>query len=1116
MNILHLSDLHFRRKDDVEILYTQLADDLKHNLKSTKIDLLILSGDIANVADPEEYGSAENFIKKLSREFSIRKKQIVIVPGNHDIDWTASRQSYQIMQKIGYDGPNDSWNIFANGDYIEVADLNRYKLRLKNFSDFYKRVTGHMYPQEIEEQATLHHLPEYNILVLGLNSAWQLDHNQPGRASINANAISRAMTEVRTKDFSNCLKIAVWHHPLQSSSEDRIKDPSFLQRLALNGFRLAMHGHVHKANTTQFLYDVAINGRKIDIICAGTFGAPGNQLAGGTPHQYNFLEVNDAKITVNTRRKVDLYGAWSADANWTHGAGENPLPYYVIQTKPPSAEPPHEEIKPICILPKFQPDFIGFEIELREIKKTLQDENLIIIHGNGGTGKTRIALEFAKKNFEHYSHGVCFVALDRILKAEDVPAAIARALSIKENSRNPISQQLLRYLEEKQMLIILDSFEHLVNGAGFVVDLLVKCPEIKIIITSRVMLSPAFPHIQITSLNYPRPNPPDGDIPPATWERKTLMTKKLSQFDAVKLFISIAKNKDIRFAINPVNAASIAEICYRLEGLALAVELAAAVVNRFPNEGDLLRNLSYHLLNSHIRDTTGQLMTMKSVIDWSYGRLDNEDQKVLFQQLSVFRGGFTSSSAKEVYNDGTISIGELEAHLIALQNANLLYIDRTTFERPRYKMHELIREYALSLIKNKNQVNELQMRHAKHFLKLAELAEKKITSSHRGNWLDRLDDEHANFRAAIDFCNRKEEALEVGLKICGNLFWFWNLRTHLTEGRERVETLLKKKASSFCSQEAKAKALYCAGGLAFLQGEMNTAKGYLSASIQLWNELPDDEEQKIGRGYALIVLSQVDVDLKLFDSALNQITVCVQLFEQTNDKWGLALALNDFGNVLRSNNRYSLALAEYNKALVIWERFKDLWGQPLTISNMGFVYGLLGNYTQSISLLTKSLKIQRLVGDKWGQAETLKCLGDSNLHLEKFKDAKNYYAESLRVNLTIGRRPLVVSCLKGLAVIAGAGRKFEQAIILLSITTFLREEVGEFTNLVDNNLEIKYAELSDKVKDYPELDSLYSIGKNMPLQEAVDYALAFCCEPKSVNRKADSTAKQLVDKKLDI
>jgi 3',5'-cyclic AMP phosphodiesterase CpdA len=329
--ILHLSDLHFGNTDDAYNWYDTLAQDLRYELGCDKLDALILSGDIANKSIQEEYIAAKQFIDDLASEFQLTPKQIILAPGNHDLNWQISEAAYTLQQRKCYRGYLDENHIIDKGENIEVLDSEQYKQRFTYFSYFYQEVKGENYPLEYEEQGILNYLPEQNLLILSLNSAWQLDHHYRTRASIHPRTISNALKTIRQNPaYQSCIKIAVWHHPLNSPYEDRIKDTGFMERLAQAGFRFALHGHIHKAENSLYRYDLNTTGRKLDIICAGTFGAPIREWVPGYPLQYNLLKLEDNKLTVQTRRREELNGAWKPDARWLMGAGQNPLPYYEI------------------------------------------------------------------------------------------------------------------------------------------------------------------------------------------------------------------------------------------------------------------------------------------------------------------------------------------------------------------------------------------------------------------------------------------------------------------------------------------------------------------------------------------------------------------------------------------------------------------------------------------------------------------------------------------------------------------------------------------------------------------------------------------------------------------
>jgi HEAT repeat protein/3',5'-cyclic AMP phosphodiesterase CpdA len=332
MHILHLSDLHFGTLDQANLWSSQLAEDLRNELDIPQLDALILSGDIANYSTPDEYNAAEQFLNKLRQQFPLTPEQIIIVPGNHDINWKQAKKAYRLERREDYDSELREGCYIDRGDIIEIRDEQDYKNRFANFSNFYQAIKGEPYPPDYEQQGILHHLTEQNLLILGLNSAWQLDHHYKTRANIHPIALSNALDQISRdrETYQNCLKIAVWHHPIHSTGEDRITDAAFLDRLAVAGFRLFLHGHVHEAKTSNYRYDMTKDGRHLDQICAGTFGAPTKELVTGTPWQYNLLQFESDKLTVRTRCRRKENGTWEPDSIWRQGKGKGAADFYRI------------------------------------------------------------------------------------------------------------------------------------------------------------------------------------------------------------------------------------------------------------------------------------------------------------------------------------------------------------------------------------------------------------------------------------------------------------------------------------------------------------------------------------------------------------------------------------------------------------------------------------------------------------------------------------------------------------------------------------------------------------------------------------------------------------------
>ncbi len=327
-HILHLSDLHFDIDTRAAAWYSQLADDLRYELGCTSLDVLILSGDIAKHSTPEEYAAAKIFLDELCREFQLDRTRIVIVPGNHDLNWKLAEEACEIKR---CNACQESADDMAIDREAGIRDKAGYARRFMHFEAFYRSVTGSAYPRSYAQQGILYHYPALNLLILGLNSAWQLDHRCTKRAGIHPDALSNALTQIRQNPaYTNCIKFAVWHHPLYSAFTDCISDDGFMERLAQAGFCAALHGHIHKADNGVYRYDQSIGGRQLHLISAGTFGAPVREWMPGYPLQYNLLKLQDNVLTVETRRREKLNGAWKPDARWLQGSGQDPKPRYVM------------------------------------------------------------------------------------------------------------------------------------------------------------------------------------------------------------------------------------------------------------------------------------------------------------------------------------------------------------------------------------------------------------------------------------------------------------------------------------------------------------------------------------------------------------------------------------------------------------------------------------------------------------------------------------------------------------------------------------------------------------------------------------------------------------------
>lgn len=307
--LLHLSDLHFADREAALVAYDQLWADLRTEQKEDRLDVVVVSGDLSTKAEPAEFVLVEGFLRSLREDFKLDPSQFVLVPGNHDLSWDWSKQAY---------GP---------GNVVDESVLRR---RFEAFADLYFRVRLEPYPLDYEAQATVHRFPDRKLVLVGLNSAWKIDHQNLDRADINAVALGRAVRAVQSLPDEDVLRIAVWHHPIQSGEDSRIRDTGFLERLAQAGFRLGLHGHMHQAQEALYRYDMTAAGRRLDLCGAGTFGAPTREWVPGYPKQYQVIELAGDKAKVRTRRMENPNGSWKPDARWTSGPRGSLRDHYTI------------------------------------------------------------------------------------------------------------------------------------------------------------------------------------------------------------------------------------------------------------------------------------------------------------------------------------------------------------------------------------------------------------------------------------------------------------------------------------------------------------------------------------------------------------------------------------------------------------------------------------------------------------------------------------------------------------------------------------------------------------------------------------------------------------------
>ncbi len=719
---------------------------------------------------------------------------------------------------------------------------------------------------------------------------------------------------------------------------------------------------------------------------------------------------------------------------------------------------------------------IGRERELAAVQDLLRRDgvNLVTITGVGGAGKSRLALEVAHNLRDHFRDGVFLVRLSPILDPNLVVTAIAETLDIRESIGGHTLLDMLRdTLRDKQLLLLMDNWEQVIAAAPVAVQLLEACPRLKILSTSRTALHVRGEHeVPLAPLS----------LPP---EKTVHAAEQIQQAAAVQLFVQRAQAANPTFALTDDNAPSVVEICRRLDGLPLALELAAARI-RLLSPQTLLTRLEdrFAILSGGARDLPSRQQTLRSAIDWSYNLLPDH-AKALFRRLSVFAGGWTLGAAEAVCNiDGDLGTDVLD-DLAALQENSLLKEVDEPGDEQHFAMLETIRAYARERLANApDETDRIYRLFAHYFLQMAETAAPHLRTAHRPAWLARLEIEHDNLRAALEWCQRHDTAGE--LRLVEALTWFWYLSGHLSEGRARLEHALQQTTPAEHTP-ARAALLFGAGAYAETQADFVIARKRLIESASIFHELGD----KRGSAYSLLFLALVMTyqDKPDLPSAMKLFHESVSLFREAHDQWGEAYALTYLGDALLMPDDVAAARPVLDAGLKLWREVGDSWGIGTHLFIMGSLAWYDGDYATARSQCQEAVDRLRRYADKWGLARGLSRLGFALLYLNDLPSAITCLTESLTLFQEIGNRRGVIYCLAGLggaAAKAGspdrAARTFGAIQALSGVTSML--EYGLDRARYQRTLALARAEATDEAP----WNAAYAEGRAMNLEEAIALA----------------------------
>lgn len=711
-------------------------------------------------------------------------------------------------------------------------------------------------------------------------------------------------------------------------------------------------------------------------------------------------------------------------------------------------------------LPVQLTSFIGREEEMKQIKNALKESRLLTLIGPGGTGKTRSALQIAADVIDDYTNGVWFIELASKSEKDFLANAVAQVLGIPESNSISAEDSLIEFLKEKNLLIILDNCEHIVDACAALAEKLLKsCNQIKILATSRESLRISGERTHKTS-SLLFPDPKNNETP-----------AELTQYESVRLFVERALSVNPDFRVTDKNAKALAGICYQLDGIPLAIELAAARVKILSLEKIQQRlNDNFKLLAGNNRSLMPRQQTLRALIDWSYDLL-NEYEKILWSRLSVFSSGWTLEAAEKICADDADEELLIIEHLQNLAEKSIVIYDE---ENERYKMLETIRQYGSEKLKEGTEYKEIVMKHLHFFTSAAGEISSKITGTDLLQGMKLADSEYGNIekslRNSLEF-----GCIEEGLRIAGSMGSYWFKRGYIREGLRWIERVLEK--STDIKNFSKAKTLIQAGTLSRHSGEYEQSLKYYYESLKIY----DEAKNIAGKGNVYSHIGCIFVEQGKFDEALDMFDQAMQICKKEDNQTGTINLLNNIGNALKKGK------GDFKKIKQIHE---DGLALSRKTGNKNLIFGALNglgnillldteNFNEASKYFEECLSISKETGDKPEMAQTLNNLGALAILNEDYKKAESLFNECLAISRDAGMKFGIPLSIMNLGLAASRQDEFDKAVSLLTESYEQFKSIGNLRGITDSlaHLGDVYYNIDDIEKSKEYFDECLKLSK---------------------------------------
>jgi predicted ATPase/tRNA A-37 threonylcarbamoyl transferase component Bud32/Tfp pilus assembly protein PilF len=727
-------------------------------------------------------------------------------------------------------------------------------------------------------------------------------------------------------------------------------------------------------------------------------------------------------------------------------------------------------------LPLRLTSFVGRDRQMSDIKQLLGENRLVTLTGAAGCGKTRLALEATWDLLEDWPDGVWLVELAPLADPSLVPQTVAVTLGLKEEANRALTQTLVDYLKDRILLLVIDNCEHLISAcATLIEELLRACPKLRILATSREGLG-----ITGEVIYHLLPLVVPG-------AEAQLPLKELSQIEAVRLFVERAGAVHTGFSLTEENAPAVVQICRRLDGIPLALELGAARVSVLPVE-EIAKRLDdrFGLLTAGRKTGLPHHQTLRALIDWGYDQLSGDERK-LFCRLSVFAGGWTLQSAETVCRWQGIDKGgfiDLHSRLVAKSLVEMESESAKQAKEVRYRMLATVQEYARNRLEQEEGDVDVRRRHEDYFLALAREAERHLTGPAQAEWVARLEAEHENLRATIDGYLGSSPNAQLALEMAGGLGRYWFMRGRWSEGRALLSEILARPDAGERTS-ARATALDWTTWLAYWQGDFEKALALGQESLSIWKDVGDAS----GLAQTLNNLGAVTQELGDYAKSRQYHEKSLAFRRQIGDRRAIAVSLHNLGELCLRQGDYAQARAVYQESLRLFREVGHLMGVADSLSSLAVVAEHDGELDQARAYHEEALKNRRDRKDPMGTSESLHSLGELAARQGQSDQARSYYAQSLAIRQKLGDRMHVADSLEALGILVVASEDLAYAARLLGAASSLREKINAPPSPAKQEKLDKAISTTRSAMGESSFTKEWDQGRAMSMEQAVDCVL---------------------------